>query len=140
MSVSHREFLFREDGTVVRIPNPKMWEVYCGRQPLKEFAGKKVRWLSVLVELKDRKPIRIFRPSATMLYFDRRGFMRKDKEREHRQSRRDAGFSWEGTPGRAKETEAQRKARERLQPEWEWEPTPEEKAAVEKLIWPKGKP
>lgn len=140
MSVGFRQFLFREDGTVVRIPNSVFSAVNRGKARLKEFANTRVRRFSIIVELKDRKPYRIIRSSGCYVFFDRRGYLRDDKEQERMVLVLQAGNRSDGAGEKAEgSSDSERKARERPK-ELEWEPTPAEIAAVETLLWPRGKP
>lgn len=138
MNYGHRKFLLLDDGTIVRISNDKWFRAYRGDEPLPEYAGKRVRSLSLHLELKDRKPIRVDpRYDAIYLWFDAQGYVDQDKGRELQRLRLDLAFS----PPTDEATLAAKEAElEELTKVFEWEATAEEKRAIEKLIWPKGKP
>ena len=138
MNLHWRSFLFRDDGTILALTGPQFFDVYTGKEALKEFAGKSVRWLYLTVELEDKKPPRISRYEATRMVFDDRGFMRKEKDREYRSLLLDAGILSPGKQPPPPRTAQEREAQERLKLEWTWEFTPADWAAVRKLLRPKG--
>jgi len=132
--MSYRVFLFRENTHIVRIPNPKFHAAYCSKVPLEDFAGEQVRWLQVYVELKDRKPFRISGYRGSYLWFDRHGFI-EDRERgQLLRLRMHLTFS----KGRYDNATLEKKLEEleQLRAEREWQPTSEEEAAIERLLWP----
>jgi hypothetical protein len=137
MNWSWRYLLFREDGTVVKVPNSQFEPAYRGKKPLREFADQRVRLLVAQIELRNKTPHRILRYSPTVLWFDDRGFLQDDKEELHA---RLIMVRWHGAGKGTRRSFEERRAQQRLEREWEWEPTPADIAAVEKLIWPKGKP
>jgi hypothetical protein len=139
MNMSLRQFLLRGNGIVVSIPNAKFERVERGEEPLKEFAGKRVRWLTVTVELKDRKPCRVLRYHASYLWLDARGFVRQRRQDEYERLKMEVAFPSRGEEAAASNAKALAML-ERLRPEWEWRPTEEVKEDVEALLWPRGKP
>ena len=63
MNITNRIFAVLDDDSVVNIPNYKIENLLKFREDTKypEFRNKEIRIVSLLLELKDRKPIRVLR-------------------------------------------------------------------------------
>jgi hypothetical protein len=70
-----RTLVFREDGEIRRIPKKISVALWDGQSSLPEFAGQRVRWATVVLELQDRKPHRILRVDYLRIGFDSNGHL-----------------------------------------------------------------
>ena len=75
MGISLRVFLFDDSDTIERLPLTR-YERLLRRHPeeyLPQYAGQRVRFAEVAVELKERKPVQILRVVYGILPFDSEG-------------------------------------------------------------------
>lgn len=91
MGLSCRMFVLDEKDGLYRLPNTKFDQML--RDPTSHrfprFAGARVRMLDVVVELRDRQPIRVVWTTFGMLAFDEEGrFEASALERHQRGPRR----------------------------------------------------
>ena len=87
MGLSIRVFIVEDDDTLKRLPLAR-FERLRKRDPaerLSEYAGKRVRYALVIVDLLDRRPIAILKDEFGFLDFDDEGRLKKD-EHEKKES------------------------------------------------------
>jgi hypothetical protein len=78
---SIRHILVDQNDAVIRLSNrlfKRLWDNSQG-DTLPQFAGCRVRWAEAVMELQDRKSVRILRLVFCYLYFDYQGRLDRDK-------------------------------------------------------------
>jgi len=87
MGISLRMFLVDDDDSIKRFPLTR-FEKLIWRNPevnLSQYAGKRVRFIEVALELEQRKPVQILRFQPFVLSFDSEGFVdQAEQEKEQR--------------------------------------------------------
>ena len=75
MGIGHRVFFFDKHGVVKQIPVSIYEGLNRGRKvkPLTEYAGQRVRYVSLFLEVKNRKPIKILSADNGYIQFDAAG-------------------------------------------------------------------
>jgi len=89
MSVSLRIFLVNDDDSIQRLPLSRYERLIRGdaEERLPQYAGKRVRYAEVAVELVERKPVEIIRLEHFIMYFDSEGRLDlREKKKERRLS------------------------------------------------------
>jgi len=79
MGLSIRVFIVEDDDTIKRIPLAR-YERLLNRDPderLLEYAGKRVRYALIVVDLFNRKPIEVVRDEYAYLEFDEEGRLKE---------------------------------------------------------------
>ena len=142
MGISLRAFLFNENDTIERLPLTR-YESLLRRHPeecLPKYAGRRVRFAEVAVELKERKPIKILRVVYGILPFDSEG--RIDAAEQEKEMRLCA----EMMPPILKDRQSPKIvdakhqfAKKRFDDQFRWEPTPKIKKAIVEAIFVKGR-
>ena len=140
MGLSIRIFIVADDDTIKRLPLA-LYERLRKRDPNKrllEYAGKRVRYALIVVDLFNRRPIEILKDEFGFLFFDDEGRL-KLSELETKESLAFdmlAHLSPDQTNGRV--IDAQHKfARKRYFDKYRWEPTDEIIAAIGEAIFGK---
>ena len=84
MNITNRIFAVLDDDSVVKIPNYKIEKLLKFREDTKfpEFRNKKIRIVSFLLEIKERKPIRVVRDNYYFYEFNGSGMLDKNKHFE----------------------------------------------------------
>ena len=140
MGLSIRIFIIEDDDTIKRLPLA-CYERLRKRDPderLSKYAGKRVRYALIVVDLVNRRPIEIVRDEFAFLDFDAEG---RFKEPEHGKEESSAldmldFFSLEQQDKRV--IDARHKfARKRYFDKNRWEPTDEIVAAIAEAIFGK---
>ena len=83
MGIGTRIFIVNDDDTLKRMPLKRYHRLF-RRYPeerFEEYAGKRIRYVLVVLELKSRKPVKILKIQHSYLSFDPEGRLRED-ERE----------------------------------------------------------
>ena len=80
-----RILVFHEDGEIRRIPTKNWDKLWNGQSSMPEFAGRRVRFATVCLELQNRKPHRILRVYYSRIGFDSAGHLDKNELTEHMQ-------------------------------------------------------
>ncbi len=137
MSVTVRIFLVNDDGSVQRFPLAR-FERLIERDPkerLPKYAGKRVRYVEVALELEQRKPVGILRILYLILPFDSEG--RVDATEQEKERR----LGIEMMPpildrGSKQVVEAQHLfAKKRFDYEYRWKPPQEIEFAIMEAIF-----
>ena len=138
MGLGTRIFIVNDDDTLKRMPMKRYHRLF-KRHPEErflEYAGNRIRYVLVVLELKNRKPVEILRIQYSYLAFDRKGRLRED-ERE-----RAARLSMEMTKPLLPEEESNhvidagyKFAKKKFDREFRWEPSAELETAIFKAIF-----
>ena len=138
MGLGTRIFIVNDDDTLKRMPMKRYHRLF-RRDPEErflEYAGNRIRYVLVVLELKNRKPVEILRIQYSYLAFDQKGRLRDD-ERE-----RAARLSMEMIKPLPPEEESNhvidasyKFAKKRFDREFRWEPSAELEAAISQAIF-----
>ena len=138
MGLGTRIFIVNEDDTLKRMPMRRYHRLF-KRDPKErflEYASNRIRYVLVVLELKNRKPVEILRIQYSYLAFDQKGRLQED-ERE-----RAARLSMEMIKPSPPEEESNhvidaryKFAKKRFSREFRWEPSPEIETAIFKAIF-----
>lgn len=143
MGVSLRIFLVNDDDSIKRFPLTR-YERLMHRDPdecLPEYAGKRVRYAEVAVELADRKPISILRMLYFIMSFDSEG--RIDASEQQKESRLAMELLLPlGSDGQSGQViDAQHHfAKRRYDNEYRWAPSPEIEAEIVRAVFGRDGP
>lgn len=71
-SVAGRYFLVTDEDEIIRLSNARFERLYSNppKDKLAEFAGQRVRWAEIIVELENRKPSKVLRTVYGYLHFN----------------------------------------------------------------------
>jgi hypothetical protein len=138
MGLGTRIFIVNEDDKLKRMPIKRYHRLF-RRDPEErflEYASNRIRYVLVVLELKNRKPVEILKIQYSYLSFDQKGRLREDeRERAARLSMEmikplppkeefnhviDAGYKF---------------AKKQFDREFRWEPSAELEAAIFKAIF-----
>ena len=138
MGISIRIFVVDDDNSIKRIPLTRYERLfrYDPEERFPEYAGKRMRYAEVAVEMVQRKPIEILRMLYFIMSFDSEG--RIDAS-EHRKETRLAmellpPFSVDQQPSQVIDAQ-HRFAKKRYDNEYRWTPSTEIEAAIIKAIF-----
>ncbi len=131
-------FFIDDDGAIRRYPLAR-YERLIERDPdewLPQYAGKRVRYVEVALELEKRKPVGILRILYLILPFDSKGRVdAKEQDKEWRLAS-DMVPPILPDPGPRNVIEARHRfAKKRFESEYRWTPTPEIESAILKAIF-----
>jgi hypothetical protein len=141
MGISLRIFLVNDDDSIQRLPLARYVRLI-HRDPkerLPQYAGRRVRYVEVALELEQRRPVRILRILYLILSLDPEG--RIDAAELEKQRR--LGFDMVPPVltdrGANQVIEARHFfAKKRFDKEYRWNPTPEIEASIPEAIFGKG--
>jgi len=138
MGVSLRIFLVNDDDSIKRLPLTRYERLMRGdpKERLPEYAGKRVRYAEVAVELADRKPISILRMLYFIMSFDSEG--RIDTSERQKESRLAMELLLPlGSDGQSGQViDAQHHfAKRRYDNEYRWVPSPEIEAEIVRAVF-----
>ena len=138
MGLGTRIFIVNDDDTLKRMPIMRYHRLF-KRDPEErflEYAGNRIRYVLVVLELKNRKPVEILRIQYSYFAFDQKGRLRED-ERE-----RATRLSMEMIKPSLSEQESNhiinagyKFAKKRFDREFRWEPSAELEAAIFQAIF-----
>ena len=138
MGLGTRIFIVNDDDTLERMPMRRYHRLF-KRHPEErflEYAGNRIRYVLVVLELKNRKPVEILKIQYSYLAFDQKGRLRED-ERE-----RAARLSMEMINPLLPEEESNhiidagyKFAKKRFDREFRWEPSAELEAAIFQAVF-----
>ena len=138
MILGTRIFIVNDDDTLQRMPMKRYHRLF-KRHPEErflEYAGNRIRYVLVVLELKNRKPVEILKIQYSYLAFDHKGRLRED-ERE-----RAARLSMELIKPLLPEEESNhvidaghKFAKKRFDRELRWEPSAELETAIFQAIF-----
>jgi hypothetical protein len=132
MGLAVRVFLVEDDGYLRRFPLARYERLLRGEAEgfLPEYAGKRIRYALVVVELVDRKPIEIRHVEYSWLSFDSEGRLDRSEQRK------EARLAIEVLPPLSGEESLQvidarhRFARKSYDDRYKWQPSPDIQAAI----------
>jgi hypothetical protein len=80
-SASVRQFFVSDDDEIFRVPNTKFERLLKGsfEEKTERFAGKRVRTAEIVVQLENRRPLRVLRAIYYYLHFDEKGILDYDR-------------------------------------------------------------
>ncbi len=142
MGIGIKVLLVDDDDSIKRLPLTR-YERLFRRDPneqLLQYAGKRVRFAEVAVELKERKPVRIIRAVYGILPFDSEG--RIDTAEYEKEMRLSAEMMPPILADRLspKIVDAKHKfAKKRFNDQFRWEPTPQIEKSIVEAIFVKGR-
>lgn len=137
MGLGTRIFIVDDDDTLKRMPMRRYYRLF-KRDPEErflEYADNRIRYVLVVLELKNRKPVEILRIQYSYLSFDQKGRLREDERQ------RAARLSMEMIKPSPPEEESNhvidaryKFAKKRFSREFRWKPSPEIETAIFKAI------
>jgi hypothetical protein len=138
MGLGTRIFIVNDDDTLKRMPMKRYHRLF-KRDPEErflEYAGNHIRYVLVVLELKNRKPVEVLKIQYSYLAFDQKGRLREN-ERE-----RAARLSMEMIKPLLPEEESNhvidtgyKFAKKRFDREFRWEPSAELETAIFQAIF-----
>ena len=142
MGIGIRVLLVDDDDSIKRLPLTR-YERLVRRDPneqLLQYAGKRVRFAEVAVELEERKPVQIIRAVFGILQFDSEGRIdAAEYEKEMRLSAEMMPPILADRPS-PKIVDAKHKfAKKRFVDQFRWEPTPQIDKSIVEAIFVKGR-
>lgn len=80
-SVAVRNFLATDEDEIIRLSNARIERLYANppKDNIAEFAGRRVRWAEILVEVENRKLSKILRAVYGYLHFNSDGCLNVDR-------------------------------------------------------------
>ena len=142
MGISLRIFIVNNDDSLKRIAVAK-YERLLARDPkghLPQYAGKRMRYALVFVDLENRQPVEILRIQYSYLYFDSDGLIEAD------QIEKETKLAYEAMPSLLPDEsdkqviDARTKfAKRRFDHLYQWEPTTGIEVEIMKKIFGKGR-
>ena len=137
MGLSIRIFLVNRDDTLRRLPNSRFNRLVSRDtdERLPEYAGKRLRYALIVIELKNRKPVGILRTEYSDFTFDSQGRLRNDEREKAARLSMDMIKPIEFEPNHHGVIDARYKfAKKRFEHEYTWQPAPELEAAIFKSV------
>ncbi|MGD9134483.1 MAG: hypothetical protein PVF78_12585 [Desulfobacterales bacterium] len=138
MGLGTRIFIVNDDDTLKRMPMRRYHRLF-KRDPEErflEYAGNRIRYVLVVLELKNRKPVEILRIQYSYLAFDQKGRLREDeRERAARLSMEMIKPSPPGEESNHIINARYKFAKKRFRREFRWEPSAELEAAIFRAIF-----
>ena len=142
MGIGLRIFLVNDNDFVQRLPLTKFERLRrrYTEERLPQYAGKRVRYALVVLEMKQRKPVAIHRIQYAFLHFDSEGRLdTKEREMEARLAvELFPPIATKGHPPQVVDAR-HRFARKRYTDEYKWKPSPEMEAAIVEAVFGKDK-
>ena len=142
MGISIRVLLVDDEDSLKRLPLTRYERLIRGNpnERLPQYAGKRVRFAEVAVELEERKPVQIIRAVYGILPFDSEG--RIDAAEYEKEMRLSAEMMPPILADRSspKIVDAKHKfAKKRFVDQFRWEPTPQIDKSIVEAIFVKGR-
>ena len=137
MGLGMRIFIVKHDGSLERLSVGRYDRLlrHDSNERLLQYAGKRVRCVAIVVELKNRKPIEILKSQYSHMSFDAKG--RLVMEWDEKEARLAMDMMEPINADRDKQVvDARHKfARKRYAREYLWQPSPEIEGAIRKAIF-----
>ena len=141
MGMSLRIFIIKDDDSLQRLALAK-YERMRDRDPrgrLPEYAGKRIRYALVFVDLENRQPVEIVRIQCSYLYFDAEGLIEADNiEKATKLALETLPSVLQKEYGEPIIDARHKFAKRRFDHLYHWTPTPEIEAAIFSEIFGKG--
>jgi hypothetical protein len=138
MGIGTRIFIVNDDDTLKRMPLKRYHRLF-RRYPeerFEEYAGKRIRYVLVVLELKSRKPVKILKIQHSYLSFDLEGRLREDEREKAARLSMDMiePIPSEQEPNHVVDA-GYKFAKKRFDSEYRWKPSPELEAAIFSAIF-----
>jgi hypothetical protein len=140
MGLGTRIFIVKEDDSIERL-SLKRYDRLIKRHPderLLQFAGKRIRYALMVLEMLNRKPVRILMAEYSFLVFDFEGRLDVSEQEKAARLVMDTlePIDLEQKSGKVIDVK-HRFAKKRFDDRYLWDPSPEIKAAIETIIFKK---
>ena len=140
MGLGTRIFIVKEDDSIERL-SLKRYNRLIKRHPderLLQFAGKRIRYALMVLEMINRKPARILMAEYSFLVFDSEGRLDVSEQEKAARLVMDTlePIDLEQKSGKIIDVK-HRFAKKRFDDQYLWDPSPEIKAAIETIIFKK---
>lgn len=138
MGLSNRFFLIEDNDSIRSISIRRFTRLVRqeATEPLAEYAGKKMRYVHVVVRIENRDPVEIVNFICSKLPFDQKGYVdKKEMDRIVQLSLESVKEPFPSSPNENVVEARHLFAQKRLQQELTWVPSSEIVAAIEKKIW-----
>jgi hypothetical protein len=138
MGLGTRIFIVKEDDSLERLTQKRYNRLIKGHsdEGLRQFAGKRIRYALIVLEMINRKPAEILMTEYSYLTFDTKG--RLDASEREKAARLAMDTLEPILPGKRSERiiDAKHKfAKKRFDDRYLWKPTPEIETAIQKAIF-----
>jgi len=138
MGLGTRIFILRDDDTLMRMPLKRYHRLFRQdpEERFPEYAGNRIRYVLVVLELENRKPVEIVRIQYSYLAFDQEGRLREDEREKAARLSMDMIKPMQPEQEHNHVIDARYKfAKKRFDREYRWEPSPELEAAIFRTIF-----
>ena len=140
MGLVTRIFIVKEDDSLERLSLKKYNRLIKGYsdERLLKFAGKRMRYALIVLEMIDRKPVEILMTEYSFLTFDSEGRLDANEREKAARLAMDTLEPIALEPKSGKVIDAKHRfAKKRFDERYLWDPSPETKAAIEAIIFKK---
>ena len=138
MGLSYRILLFDDNDSCHRLSNARFNRLIRGEQGecLAEYAGNRLRYAMVILEMAGRKPLSIVQIDYNLMPLDAEGrIVREEQEKGlHLVSEFTSPFTKEESAGKMIDARG-RFAKKRYEQEYKWKPTPEIEKAIVAVVF-----
>lgn len=140
MGSSLRIFLVDDDDSLRRLPLARYERLLRGEagESLPQYAGRRVRYVLVSVDVVNRKPVEIVHVQHSMLAFDSKGRLDQVDRKRKAKLAIDLLPALSGDDPEQVIDARHRFAKKRYDSEYRWEPTPKVRAAIMNAIFGEG--
>jgi hypothetical protein len=141
MGLSLRIFLVEDDDSLHRLPLARYERLLRGKagERISQYAGKRIRYALVVVDLLDRRPVEIVHTEFSWLSLDSEGRLdRSGQEDEIRLAMQSISSVLEEDDSEQVVDARHRFAKKRYDHEYRWKPSRAIKAAIAAAIFPQG--
>jgi hypothetical protein len=140
MGVSLRAFIVDEDDTVHKI-SYVMYKRLVGQDPhecLKQYAGQRVRYALIAVQVKNRRPVNILHTEEGFFTFDLKGRLDLSSRKEEIKLIFDSltPHTWNKSPKRVVDAR-HHFAKKKFEGKYTWKPTPQIAETIIRMIFGK---
>jgi hypothetical protein len=140
MGLGTRIFIVKEDDSLQRLSLKRYNRLIKGHpdERLLRFAGKRMRYVLIVLEMIDRKPAEILMTEYSYLSFDSKGRLDTSEREKAARLAMDTLEPIAPEPKSGKVINVKHRfAKKKFDDRYIWKPTPETKAAIEAIIFKK---
>jgi transposase len=138
MGLGTKIFIVKEDDSLKRLTLKRYNRLLKGHpdEDLKQYAGKRVRYALIVLEMINRKPVEIIMTEYSYLIFDSKGRLDAGEREKAARLAMDAlePIVLEQKPGKVIDVK-HRFAKKRFDDRYLWKPTPEIETAIQRAIF-----
>lgn len=139
MGLGTRIFLVNDEGFLKRFPLAKFERLRKGEECLPQYAGQRIPYVFIVLEVQNRKPIGIYKIQYSYLPFDSKGQIDAAEREAATMLAVNMVPPLPSEQGIGGVIRAQHKfAKKRYEKLYRWTPTPEIEAAIMKVVFDKG--